>query len=147
MRKGTLFIASIFLVGLIYLYYLVTQIPPNILDTHTGPELMPKIYIIAGLAITVLLLIQTIRDKTQVVSEENEQDEKIKMNLVYYLGLLILYVLAISFVGYYIATFLVILVLLIIKKVKNIVLLIAVPVVFNLFIFILFDFVIGLPIP
>lgn len=140
MKKGNIIFASFFLIVLIYLYYLTTKMRQPLDSSAPGPAYAPKLYIILGIILTIIIIYNSFK-------ESNIKKFNLDKYFYLYLILIIIYTSIINIIGFYLATtlFLVtVFYILGIRKWQQVSLII---VSFLVFVFVVFDLIIDLPIP
>ncbi len=83
-----------------YLYWLTLDFPQGELSKTAGPAAMPRLWIYGLILFSVILIVNTIREK--VVS--NLDNGRNLFQSVSLIGLMIAYLLIVGFIGYYIST-------------------------------------------
>jgi len=107
-----------------------------------GADFMPRVYCILLIFLGFILLIQGYRDKS-------ENDDK-KGTIIHSLGAMItvvLYIIAIPYIGFYLGTFLMVLGMLIFTKIVNKFVLFLVPLGAAVFVYVAFEKLLSVSIP
>src|SRR5690625_2963585 len=97
MKKGNIIFASFFLTILVYLYYLTTQMRQPLDSNAPGPAYAPKLYIILGIVLTVIIIFNSFM-------EDNDKDFHLDKRFFLYLIMIVAYTFLINIIGFYIAT-------------------------------------------
>lgn len=136
------FISAVLIILFAGFFYAQTFEFPQLDNQLIGAEFMPRFYCILLIILAGILLFQSFRDKAEDVEEENTM--KYSMGAM---GFVILYVIIIPFIGFYISTVLMVLGLLLFSKVKNKIVLIAIPIGTSVFIYVFFQILLKVSIP
>lgn len=123
-------------------FYAMTFDFPNLNTNDTGPAFLPRIYCGLLVLFGVILFIQGMRDK-----KEQEEKEKTLGYALASMGIVLVYIIVMPIIGFYIATVLMILGLLMFSKVRSKVILVTIPLGTVLFIFIVFVKLLKVSIP
>lgn len=113
---------------------------PVVQSQETGPAFMPRIFAVALMILSIILLIQSFFTK------EKAPETKMKM-IGLTMGIVLIYLLLIPTLGFYSSTILFVLVLILITKLKKPILLVVIPVAVPLFVFVFFEKMLRVPIP
>jgi putative tricarboxylic transport membrane protein len=140
MRIGNIVFSTFLIILLGGAYYSTLQLPPSLNPNAPGSAYAPRVYIISGIILCTIIIFNSIKEKTK---------EKFELNNRFYLYvfLSVVYFIAISFIGYYISTILILLSLLLLLGMRKWSSLLLIPVCYSIFVYAVFDLVIGLPIP
>ncbi|WP_223634619.1 tripartite tricarboxylate transporter TctB family protein [Planococcus sp. 4-30] len=136
------YISGLIIIIIAGFFYSQTFDFPQLDSQLIGADFMPRVYCIMLILLGCILLIQTYRDKEE--ADEQENTMKYSIGAMFFV---ILYVIVIPYIGFYISTFLLVLGLLLFSKVKNKILLIAIPVGTSLFIYVFFQILLKVSIP
>lgn len=127
-----------------FFYYLTLDFPSIETDV-LGAAFLPKLYSILLIIFGVILI-----TKKLVKSNTNPENQEGEFKGFYGLSsmvIVLIYVLLLPYIGFYIATILVMLTLLYFLKVRKILVLLSVSVGVTLFVFILFEKLLKVPLP
>ena len=136
------FISAVLIILFAGFFYALTFDFPKLDSQLIGAETMPRFYCILLIVLGGILLIQSFRDK----EEANEEESTMKYSIGA-MGFVILYVIIIPFIGFYLSTIFMVLGLLLFSKVKNKIILFAIPVGTSLFIYVFFQILLKVSIP
>ena len=140
MRVANSIFAGLILLLMISLLYLTLQIPDPVNSNVIGAAYVPLLYIVVGIFLCVVVIITSILSRdTKVFS----LDKKFYL----YLLIIILYLGAINIVGYYISTGILIILLYWLLGIRKWWKLILIPAIYLMFIYVVFEQFISLPIP
>ena len=101
-RKLDVIIAVVFILGSAYVYWLTYSLPPPIQENAPGPDLYPRIVLIAMAIFAVLLLAGRLSRKMEVESKKVTLKKKA---LFISIGITFLYVILLPFLGFLIDSF------------------------------------------
>lgn len=128
-----------------FFYYLTLDFPSIETDV-LGAAFLPKLYSILLIIFGVILI-----TKKLVKSNTNPENQEGEFKGFFYglssMVIVLIYVLLLPYIGFYIATILVMLTLLYFLKVRKILVLLSVSVGVTLFVFILFEKLLKVPLP
>lgn len=136
------FISAVLIILFAGFFYAQTFDFPQLDNQLIGAEFMPRFYCILLIILGGILLFQRSTEK-----DEGDQEESTMKYSIGAMGLVILYVIIIPFVGFYLSTILMVLGLLLFSKVKNKIVLVAIPVGTSLFIYVFFQILLKVSIP
>jgi len=131
---------SILLLG--SLFYALTFDFPQLNANDPGPAFMPRIYCGLLILFGLIIFIQGILDKSKKEEKENTFRYAFAS-----MGIVLLYIIVMPFIGFNISTFFLVLILLLFSKVRSKVILISIPIGTVLFIFIIFEKLLKVSIP
>lgn len=131
MKKGNIVFALLLLICMSYLLTLTFSIPEPLDQRQIGAGYVPMLYI----SISIILLISII-----VGTAKSEMKEKFDFDFktIGYLGVIIGYVVAINYIGYYVSTLLTIFLLLFMLGERRKTVLFSIPIGFITFIYAVF---------
>lgn len=140
MKINNNLIISLIIMGIALLFFYQTYSFPNVNTQDTGPAFMPRIY--AG----VLMLLGIFLFFSSFKSVEESQEKN--TNLVFIImGILFIYILLIPIIGFYIVTPIYLFVFLWIVAVRNVIVLISIPIITTSLVFLFFQKLLNVPIP
>lgn len=140
------------LVGVIFfmlvgIWFLVNALflPGDAGTADVGPSVFPILSAVGLIVASIIYLIKVIREKNKSGQEKITINNRNKVLSA--IGILIAYVLIIDVIGYYIASVIMIPLLLVISGIRNVVRIGILSMGFLLFIFVGFDTLLGIPLP
>lgn len=128
-----------------FFYFLTFSFPDIELDV-LGAEFLPRLYSILLILFGLILLVQAVVKK----DSEEKDDEQKPSTYIYGLStiaIVLLYILILPYVGFYISTILAMLALLYFSKVRKVLVLVSVPLGVILFIYVVFEILLKVPVP
>ncbi|MCK5519903.1 MAG: tripartite tricarboxylate transporter TctB family protein [Candidatus Marinimicrobia bacterium] len=138
--SGHLLIIMIFIAISILFYILSFSFPSN---SQVGPEVVPRLWIFILLPLSLLALVQIFKEK-----RENLEVKSGRLDMVsYFIVFLIGYLFVIYFIGYYISTFIFLLIGMRVLGNKNLKIQLIIAVFWNLFSYLVFYKVLYIPLP
>jgi putative tricarboxylic transport membrane protein len=140
MKRANIAAGFILLTISILAYLTAAQFPTTGSETDPGTFPMLLSIILGGL--TILLLIQTAVKRT-VDSDEHGPVRHPLLSM----AVILLYLLAVERVGFFIATPLIIVLFLLLSKIRNWILVVSLPIGLTLFIYVLFEKLLSVPLP
>ncbi|UOQ44284.1 tripartite tricarboxylate transporter TctB family protein [Halobacillus salinarum] len=121
-------------------FYYCTLDFPGPTGTETGPAFMPRIYSIILMALGTILLVKSLFFKNE--------NPKPKVKIIFlYVGLFLVYVISLPYIGFYVSTVAFLIFILWIGKVNRKVYFISVPLGAVLFIYVFFQQLLNVPLP
>lgn len=140
MRTGNIIFSSLLLALMFGVLYMTLQMPAAVNRDQIGPSYVPMVYVCAAIVLCIGIIIQSVKEKTK---EPFHFDKRFFL----YVFIAVIYLITIHFIGYYLSTVLSLVVLFLMLGVRKWYVLISVPSGFCLFIYIVFDRLVNLPIP
>lgn len=140
MKVGNIIVSVIFFCFMLLIFILALQIPSKPIDGGPGPGYIPLIYSSIGMLLSLGIFINSIREKTS---------EKFYLSNHFFLFILIItgYAILIPILNYYIATIIFIIIILLIMGARKLSLILLLPLIYSVFIFMIFEKVMGIPMP
>ncbi|WP_099157035.1 tripartite tricarboxylate transporter TctB family protein [Virgibacillus ndiopensis] len=140
MKVANIIFSVLLLTLMSWILYLTLQIPKSPNPNIIGPSYVPLVYVWVGIVLAVFILLNSIREKTK---EQFKLDKKFFL----YVGIAIVYMILITIIGYYISTILLLIILFLLLGIRKLPQLMIIPIAYSLFVFIVFEKIIALPIP
>lgn len=141
MKIANTIFAIILLLLLLVFMYSTLQIPKPINPNVIGPAYVPFVYLTFGIILSIFIIIFEVKDLYHL------SQVKINLRLFLYIFIAIAYMFTINWVGYYLSSLIVIVLLYLLLGIRKWYQLIAIPLCYNLFVFLIFEKIISLPIP
>lgn len=141
MKIANVIFAIILLLLLSLFMYSTLQIPKPINPNVIGPAYVPFVYLTVGILLAFFIIFFEIKDKY------NLSQVTIDLRLFFYIVIAIAYMFAINYIGYYFSTFILIVLLYFLLGIRKWYLFIAIPLGYNLFVYLIFEKIVSLPIP
>lgn len=123
-------------------FYALTFDFPKLSADAPGPAFMPRVYCGLLIIFGLIVFIRGILDK-----RKEEEQEKTFRYAIASMGIVLLYIIVMPFIGFNISTFFLVLFLLLFSKVRSKLILISIPIGTVLFIFIVFVKLLKVSIP
>jgi putative tricarboxylic transport membrane protein len=142
MIKGEIATGVFFILVAVWFLYEASKFPTNENSVDMGPAAFPQV--LAGLVIlfSVLLII------TSLIKRSNVRiNAKRFKNILYSIAFLIIYGIAVPYIGFYIATILFIPIMLTLAGERSWKSIVSVTIVFELFAFTVFETILNVPLP
>lgn len=128
------------------LFYFLTFSFPKIETDVLGPDFLPRFYCILLILFGLILVIQGVIKKNS-----NEETEIQRGKTVGYalssMAIVFLYIIVLPYIGFYISTVLAMVALLYFSKIRKLPVLVGVPLAVALFVFIIFEKLLKVPVP
>ncbi|GGB48231.1 hypothetical protein GCM10011409_27240 [Lentibacillus populi] len=140
MRIANGIFSALLLALMLGILYMTLQIPSSPNPNVIGASYVPMVYVIVGILLSVLILINSIKEKA---------GEAFKLDKKYFLYVLIAiaYMFSINIIGYYFSSILLIVLLYLLLGIRKWSQLLLIPILYALFIYIVFERIISLPVP
>jgi len=140
LRIGNLVFSLIMLSFMTVILFASLQIPHSFSEGDPGPAYVPLIFSAIGIMLSIGIFINSIRDVSK---------KKFYLNYFFYIHVLIIlaYVFLIPITGYYLTTVFFLIIMFVILRVKNLYIIIFLPVAYVLFVYYVFENIMKIPMP
>lgn len=145
-RVGNIVIGAIAMLVSGLFFYLTFSFPVSEFQ-DTGPGFLPRVYCIILFFLGITLILQYVPFKEFNQGTKNKSITKELKMALKAMGLVLLYLLVIPYLGFYIATLFIVVIFLWVCGVRQVLQMILLPLGLTLFVFILFNQMLNIPIP
>ncbi|MCM3716507.1 tripartite tricarboxylate transporter TctB family protein [Alkalihalobacillus oceani] len=128
-----------------FVFYIYTFSFPDVSQGYTNPATVPIIYSILLAILGFILIIKGWNERkgTQTKSDRQRQNKLVFV----FMGVFIIYILGVIYLGFYLSTFLFLVTCLIMTRVKKIIWLIGIPIRAIMFVYIIFGKLLRIVLP
>src|SRR5699024_6487567 len=127
-------------------FVLSMDFPTVAVTTDVGPAFMPRMYTVFLALLSIVLLIQGIKEKIKKEKYSITNYENIGLVLII-MALTVVYVFLIPYLGFYLVSLIFIITFLFISRVKKLWTILFVSIFTNVFVFVFFEKLLAVPIP